>query len=115
MNAVIIFDTNSIDNDASVIRQMIAMGYSQSWTSSEKNYLLPHNTIWKPNTELKIAKVDLDNVIAFLNIQAAIPHRSPVERLLIPNPYNMGGSDRVYLKRCIILSSTPWTGIEGER
>jgi hypothetical protein len=115
MNAVIIFDTNSVDNDASVIRQMIALGYSQSWKSNEKGYLLPHNTLWKPNTELKAAKVDLDNVIAFLNIQAAVPNRSPVEKVLIPNPYMFGRKDRVYLKRCIILSSTPWTGIEGER
>jgi hypothetical protein len=101
MNAVIIFDLNDISNNHAVIQNMMNRGYLTKWVKQQGDadkYYLPSNMVWKPNTELDAAKVDLDSVIEILNLQ---PHLPPNQRTSIS------------LSRCIVLSSTPWIGIPG--
>jgi len=59
----------------------------------DKRYYLPHNIIWKPNTETERAMEDLNMAIASLNSQLSV---------------------NCELLRCIVLNSTPWSGITGK-
>jgi hypothetical protein len=91
MNAVIIYDVSTRDQE--VKRDMIASGYYDAWNNptNSTRFKLPHNTLWRPNTDLVIAKTDLERVINNLNQSLPL----------------------ITLTRCIVLSPTPWDGIQG--
>jgi hypothetical protein len=96
MNSVVIFDVS--ENQEATVRQlMAAKGYYLNWTSGEgadkKMVYLPHNVVWKPNTESQQAVDDIKQVIQTLNGNRAT------------NP--------VSLLRCVVLNSTPWKAIFG--
>lgn len=97
MNSVITFDVTN--NQEFLIReQMRASGYFISWVSGEgadkKTINLPHNVVWKPNTESSQALIDLKDAIDLIN-------------------QNRGANNKIELLRCIILNSTPWRAIYG--
>jgi hypothetical protein len=110
MNAVIIFDVNNSHDK--VVQHMMRMGYHRTWMSAEKLFNLPHNMLWKPNTEIQTAKQDLQNVIAFLNNPSQLPLNQPPLFNNMAGLYGMG-RQRITLLRCIVLSSTPWAGEVG--
>ena len=87
-NAVIIFDVEPNESSA-VIRQMNTLGYLNQWSSNNVRYQLPSNTVWKPNTELQTAVIDLNNSIAAINAS-----RIPILH--------------IRLLRYLTLNSTPW-------
>jgi|GEM_PF-1853960 len=96
MNSVIIFDVSN--NQESLVREQIrATGYYVSWVSGEgaekKTINLPHNVVWKPNTETAQALSDIQQAISLINQRR--------------------GADQISLLRCIILNSTPWRAIYG--
>lgn len=98
MNSVIIFDVDA--HQGNIREGLRARGYHITWSvidpanaNNKKTYNLPSNTAWKPNIESAQAIQDLNDVINQLNISL-----SPSIRLL----------------RCIVLNSTPWSGIIGE-
>lgn len=91
MNSVIVFDSTSPINTQKIRNAMLARGYYNSWSVPINNvptiYRLPHNMVWKPNTESKSAIEDLSLV---------------------------SGSLGLIVERCIVLNSTPWNGIPGK-
>lgn len=93
MAAFIVFDVSNRLND--VITGMINRGYYSTWstTNDSTKYLLPSNSLWKPETELVTAKNDLISVISVLN------RLTPLSQII--------------LRRCIVLSASPWEGVEG--
>jgi len=93
MNSFIVFDVDK--RLAEVKAGLRKLGYFDSWkaaNSDPKIYHLPHNAVWKRDTELSKAKTDLFNVIISLNTIAADP---------------------INILRCIVVPVTPWDGIEG--
>jgi hypothetical protein len=118
MNAVIIFDVNGDANHNRVVDYMRRLGYHKTWASENKVFTLPHNMIWKPNTELQEAKLDIESAVALLNNPRPRP-QSPVEQLMgtggggiISGLYGLN-PNKIVLRRCIVLSTTPWVGITG--
>ena len=93
MNAVVIFDV-TIGEALNVIKNMRLLGYATYWECAVKKYNLPHNAVWKPNTEIEQAKTDLQNAIDQLNLFRV--------------------SNAIKLSKCIVLNSTPWAGIPDE-
>jgi len=100
MNAVVIFDVSL--NTNSVKERMRAKGYYFSWMAEvqgqteKKEFHLPSNIVWKPNIEAQEALDDLKQVIQALNS-------------------NSTPTNTIKLLRCIILNSTPWFGMVGEK
>ena len=66
MNAVIILTTQT-DYEQEIIQRLTTIGYYNSWISDNATYVLPHNTVWKPNIELSAAQVELDTIIGQIN------------------------------------------------
>ncbi len=98
MNSVITFDVSS--NLENLVReQMRATGYYIAWDSTstpdKKTIYLPHNMVWKPNTESQQALSDIQQAIAIINQRRA-------------------AGDQIRLLRCVILNSTPWRAVYGE-
>jgi len=92
MNSVIIFDVSGDNNPTQrVVAGMAARGYVKNWQSNNQTFFLPHNIVWKPNTEFRQAYDDLQQVIQQLNFQ---------------NP-------PITIRRCVILNSSPWMAING--
>ena len=95
MNAVITFDLSEPEVVEIVRQRLRVKGYNVFWSVTTNNvttpYSLPHNMIWKQNVDLLVAKNDLIAEVEFLQTSR------PNLRLL----------------RCIVLNSTPWSGING--
>ena len=97
MNSVIIFEVSSKEEE--IKRILISKGYYNAWTTTNEfgqktRTLLPSNAVWKPNTNVADALVEIQQIIQLLN-------SDPVNSL---NP-------RIELKKCIVLPSAPWAGI----
>lgn len=85
MNVIVIFDVQT--GQAAALKDGLrALGYYDSWATEGKTYFLPANAMWKPNWELGQAKVDTQRLATSLYIA---------------------------LLRCIVLSVSPWDGIQG--
>lgn len=96
MNSVIIFDVSD-DATKSVREGMRAKGYYFSWGTQENlnmQFNLPFNVVWKPNTESQDALNDLESVISQINTASG---------------------KTIKLERCVVLNSTPWRAIVGEK
>jgi GH18 family chitinase len=95
MNSVIIFDVSNNQGPV-IIQEMRTLGYYTSWLSGDApnktTVLLPHNTIWKPNTESQQGIDDLNQAIASVNKR---------------------NTSNILLTRCVVLNSTPWRAIPG--
>lgn len=91
MEALIIFDVNTGNNEVKI--GLRNLGYHSAWvnTNNKITYYLPDNTVWKPDIELSVALTDVQNVIKDLN--------------------NKGGN--IILQRCIVVSAHPWDGVPG--
>ena len=96
MNAVIIFDVSNNANDHVVI-SMKQKGYFATWNSNNNTNLfnLPHNVVWRPNTEFNQALSDLNQAILEVN----------------STPF---GKQQIQLQRCLVLNATPWFAIPGQ-
>ncbi|GAC1302788.1 MAG: hypothetical protein NVSMB24_07900 [Mucilaginibacter sp.] len=96
MNAVIIFDVSD-NNEAAVRNLMRTFGYYLNWSTGEgeekKTINLPHNIVWKPNTESQQGLDDINRIIELLNS-------------------NRQGNP-ITLLRCVVLNSSPWKAIDG--
>jgi hypothetical protein len=87
MNIFVVFDVS--ENEESVKSELRNNGYYDAWTSEGRNYQLPHNCMWKKNTELINGKEDVERAITTLNAAS-------------------GGT--IKLEKLIVLQATPWTG-----
>ncbi len=104
MNAVIIFDVSH--GATAVVRENLQRnGYFNYWTIPNPQqpnavvvYNLPHNMVWKKDVEANQAMADIQAVIVNVNAFRA----ASTQPLLT-------------LERCIVLNSTPWSGIPGVR
>ena len=88
MQALIIFDVNQGEN--AIKTEMIRLGYFTRWVWNDITYNLPHNVVWKPEMELKIAQENLNRVIDQLNTTPTF------------------SVNRITLLRCLVVSSTTW-------
>jgi len=89
MNSVIIFDVTN-NATALVVEKMITKGYYKNWKNENKIVNLPHNIVWKPNTESTLAVQDIKEAVEIVN--STIPCK---------------------LLRCVVLNSTPWRAMFG--
>ena len=86
-NAVVIFDVSANEYE-NVVAEMRKVGYFSWWSSDNISYLLPHNTVWKKDTEFDAAITDLKNSITRINLTR--------------------GANKIQLIRYLVLNSTPW-------
>ena len=89
MNAVIIL-TAPTDFEQEIIQRLTTIGYYNTWLSGTSRFILPHNTVWKPNIELNAAQTELNTIINQINTSRGIT---------IPNI------------RYLILSAVPWVAL----
>lgn len=98
MNSVIVFDITHPERIHEIKNEMMNLGYYVVWNSinsdgSRTTYNLPHNMIWRQETDGSRAIADLQAVITSINNRSTRP------------PFQ--------LLRCIVLNSTPWFGVVG--
>jgi hypothetical protein len=93
MNSFITFDVTPEEGRIAFISAMQAKGYFIKWTSSDKTYYLPQNTLYKADNSLQQALTDAQKTIETLKLTPALIS--------------------IQLLRCIILPVVPWEGIEG--
>ena len=97
MNSVVIFDISDNNRTEAVRQLMVSKGYYLTWTNADgattRTVYLPHNIVWKPNTESLQAIEDLKQAVATINAG------------VMGNP--------IQLLRCVVLNSTPWQAIWG--
>jgi hypothetical protein len=93
MNAIIVYEISPSEREVEVKAQMTNLGYYVRWSSNEKIFNLPKQTIWKQNIELKAALIEFQGIVTRLN---SIPNTSMIT-----------------IERCIVLSVNPWDGLVG--
>jgi hypothetical protein len=94
MNSVVIFDISDNNRVEAVRQLMVSKGYYLTWKSPvDRTVYLPHNIVWKPNTETKQAIEDLKQAVSTINVGAT--------------------GTQIQLLRCVVLNSTPWQAIWG--
>lgn len=94
MEAFITYDVSARQPD--VKSGMVKLGYSDSWTiNGTTTYYLPNTSLWKKETELNTALLDIQNVISGLNSTKTYYQET------------------IVLWRCIVVSASPWVGTPG--